>query len=297
MELPSDFRPLATSQLQLETHPIGRPIAHDRVRTAFFRTIESVEPAKMHPANLRAFVINIDGFDSLISLMGHPIHLGGDLSSPVDDDDLVVFEDLFEDAEEQGICYRETICKLQTAGCRTLISFDTGDFEKISTEWVAQGKKRFGETLPVHQFDILDFDAPESVIFEQVYQIAAKSAKLGHHIAFYCGYGFGRSGVVATSIKIREIISIRIKLKEPLLEKAPHSEPILLAENKTANTTPIVAEALNFIRSCDPERGNALIPKNPRASPVGPTVEELGQVRALERLERRLVEEFNKTRV
>ncbi len=229
--------------------------------------VESVRPAGTHPANLRQFIVKIDGKPLIVSLLSHPEKFGSPYGSGKKVD--------------EGIDSKATIAKLQAMGTKHLIAMDSDDFSLIQGRWLQNPE----EKAYIHALYVEDHTAPSQEILDKVHQIAQSAVRDSSHLAIYCRGGFGRSGTAACSLLIRQQIQMKVDLP-PIEQKAEITD----FNQKLHLTTPLVAASISFMRLCDPSAENDLRIYNQRASTSETTVETETQIRALEVLESRLRE-------
>lgn len=240
--------------------------------------IESVKPLGRHPANYRTIEINVGetGKPILLAMIAHPEKYGSAFGDGVSPD--------------KGIDYRAAMTKLHTAGFHTLVAFEKEQTALMSDRFESAGHEISTLTgKPIDsKYELIhmeDFTKPKMADMKRVHQLVVEASKKGHNIAFYCGAGFGRSGVMAAGVVLIE--NLLSMAKADKLTKAPQTKT-----DKTTNidfqevtTTHEVRLAVDTVRREDPETGYDLREFNARASEKGPTVEKEGQFEALEELE------------
>ena len=257
--------------------PSIRPHYSERQALAI-RKIEEVLPKGRHPANFRTFEINIQatGKKMLLALAAHPEKYG----SPYGDGQ----------SENTGIGASRALNKLITAGFHTIIAFEEEESNEIKERFTKEGIEiaaKKGTPVDTH-FELIhmvDFSKPELSAMKKVHSLVVAASKRGQNVAFYCGAGFGRSGVMAAAVTLVENLTHKAKDKELRREMPDRTELIEDIDHNPVATTPAVKQAVEFVRTEDPENGYPLREFNARASKVGPTVEKPEQFKALEELE------------
>ncbi len=231
---------------------------------------DSVTPVGRHPANFRQFQITMNGKPMMMALMAHPEKYG----NPYGDGE----------SADTGIGSLQAIKKVQAAGYHTLICLDHEDFSTIKDRW-DKSSAEYSISTEINLMHMEDFTRPTLETFQKVDEIVAKSSAKGTNIIFYCGAGFGRSGVIAASVVLLENLR-QIHQRGELSKEIPLKETTVLdIDDKPIQTTPEVSKAVGFVRTQDPENGTNLRARNARASLKGPTVEKDIQFNALEELE------------
>ena len=249
------------------------------------QAIEAIRPVGKHPANFRHFKITVNGHPIKMALLAHPELYG----SPYGDGA----------KKDTGIDSRAAIKKLHAGEYHTLIALDHFEYDVIKDRFDAISKTS-AASRNIFLCHIEDLEASKPKDLQEVFDIVSISASKGSNIAFYCGAGFGRSGLLAASLKLREIIDQEnneaISSGKTLsldLEKTVDLPDI---RKKIIRTTRRVAQAIIFIREQDPEQGNNLRTYNARSSLEGPSIENQKQFLALEELEAKLCSEIRTAR-
>lgn len=239
----------------------------DKVIFDAIQAIESNHPKGRHPANLRHFVIHLDGKPLLLTLVAHLERYGSAYGSGV--------------GKDVGIGSMAAIKKIQATGTRYIIALEKYEFDVISSRWEAAGKQSETETF-AQLIHVADHTPLTQGQLDRIYEIAMTAANTQSGLAIYCGKGFGRTGQAAASLLMRSD-----QMKDGLEKDATESAIVDMYGEKVV-APPLVCRTIKRLRKKDPPHGSDLIAHNGRSSEAGITVETKEQILSLAELEHRL---------